>query len=446
MNLGRESEKIEFKESTNELSDALNDICAILNKNSEGILYFGVKNNGDIVGQQIGESTLRDISRRIYERIEPKIYPSISIEKIEGKEIIKVLFKGVYRPYACRGVHYIRVSDESRIMTEQELVNFIRNINYSNVWETQLTSYTIEDIDDDALNDFYLRATKSGRLDFPIFNKINLLRYLGLMEENKLNNAGYYLFGKNTKLNLKLSILATNDKLTFIDLKQQTNNIYKLVDYALSYVLQNIHWKAEITSRSRIDIPEIPDKAIREIVINSFAHAQYESNTEHEINIYPNRIEIYNPGTFPERLTPIDFVNTTRRSIIRNKLILDVLFRSKDVEKGGSGFKRVYSLCNENSVNCDYILDDYGFSFVFYRKEKYISEGNNRQDKNLKMNKTEQDVLELIKINPYIKKMEIADKLNKSDRTIQRAIIALQKYKCIEREGNYKTGFWRILD
>lgn len=54
MNLGRESEKIEFKESTNELSDALNDICAILNKNLEGILYFGVENNGDIVGQQIG--------------------------------------------------------------------------------------------------------------------------------------------------------------------------------------------------------------------------------------------------------------------------------------------------------------------------------------------------------------------------------------------------------
>lgn len=56
-------------------------------------------------------------------------------------------------------------------MTEQELVNFIRNMNYSNVWETQLTPYTIEDVDE-SLNDFYLRVTKSERLDFLFLIKL----------------------------------------------------------------------------------------------------------------------------------------------------------------------------------------------------------------------------------------------------------------------------------
>lgn len=48
MNLRKENEQIEFKESTSELSDALIDITAILNKHNCETLYFGVKNNGDV--------------------------------------------------------------------------------------------------------------------------------------------------------------------------------------------------------------------------------------------------------------------------------------------------------------------------------------------------------------------------------------------------------------
>lgn len=42
MNLGKETERIEFKKSTSELKQAMNSISAILNKHGEGILYFGV--------------------------------------------------------------------------------------------------------------------------------------------------------------------------------------------------------------------------------------------------------------------------------------------------------------------------------------------------------------------------------------------------------------------
>ena len=40
MNLGKENEQIEFKESASELYDALIDITAILNKHNCGTLYF----------------------------------------------------------------------------------------------------------------------------------------------------------------------------------------------------------------------------------------------------------------------------------------------------------------------------------------------------------------------------------------------------------------------
>lgn len=68
MNLGNETEIKEFKETTSELEEALIDITAILNKHGHGELYFGVKDNGDIKGMQIGKETKRDISRKIYEK------------------------------------------------------------------------------------------------------------------------------------------------------------------------------------------------------------------------------------------------------------------------------------------------------------------------------------------------------------------------------------------
>ena len=60
--IGAETEQIEFKKSTGELKEAVISIASILNKHGSGKLYFGVKNNGDVIGQEISENTLRDVS------------------------------------------------------------------------------------------------------------------------------------------------------------------------------------------------------------------------------------------------------------------------------------------------------------------------------------------------------------------------------------------------
>ena len=94
MNLGRENEQQEYKESTSELNDAMDDISAILNKHQKGVLYFGVKDDGEVIGFQIGKDTESDISHKIHMFIEPKIYPVIEHIKIETKDVIKVSFDG----------------------------------------------------------------------------------------------------------------------------------------------------------------------------------------------------------------------------------------------------------------------------------------------------------------------------------------------------------------
>lgn len=67
---------------------------AILNKHNKGVLYFGIKNDGEIVGQQVSDKTLRDISQAIRNHIEPKIFPEINRVIMDEKEVVEVKFEG----------------------------------------------------------------------------------------------------------------------------------------------------------------------------------------------------------------------------------------------------------------------------------------------------------------------------------------------------------------
>ena len=78
VNIGMETEQIEYKKTTGELKEAITSIVAILNKHGSGELYFGVRNNGDVLGQAINDETLRKVSQAIKNHITPAIFPEIN--------------------------------------------------------------------------------------------------------------------------------------------------------------------------------------------------------------------------------------------------------------------------------------------------------------------------------------------------------------------------------
>lgn len=298
MNIGLESELVEFKETTNELDEAIYDIAAILNKHGRGVLYFGVKNNGDVIGFNIGQDTQRDISRKIFEKLRPQIFPTI--EEILDFKVIKVTFEGNDRPYSAFGRYYTRVSDESREMTPDELARTIMEVNYK-TWEKQQSEVTVADIDENQLKKFLDKAISCGRIEPMKYDKIGLLEHLRLLSEDgtHLNNAGKYLFSNKGPIELKMAVFATNEKRTFIDISPIRGNVFTLIEESEKYLKKNMHWGVKINGFDRNDVPEIPLDALREILINSFAHANYAGCSKNEIDIFPNRIAIYNAGSFP---------------------------------------------------------------------------------------------------------------------------------------------------
>ena len=173
MNFPIENETTEYKKSTSELSDAIVDIVAILNKSGEGVLYFGIKNDGTVCGMDVSDKTLRNISQKIYEQIKPQIYPQIEVLEDKKKKIIKVTFSGVEKPYSAGGKYYMRVADESRELNPTELAQMILDVNYKD-WERQITNDTVDDIDEDQLKEYYKKAIKSARLVDEPYDKTNL--------------------------------------------------------------------------------------------------------------------------------------------------------------------------------------------------------------------------------------------------------------------------------
>ena len=127
-------------------------------------------------------------------------------------------------------------------------------------------------------------------------------------------------------------------------------------------------------------------------------------------------------------------------SKVRNPLILKTLFLSEDVESYSSGLKRVYSECEKNNINIDYVTGREGFTFIF-KRNVVNSVVNSVVNTNLSVD--EEMVINIIKDNPNYSSETISKLINKSSRSVQRILAELKKKEFIERIGGTR-GYWKV--
>lgn len=342
--------------------------------------------------------------------------------------------------------------DRTEEMTPDELKRMMADTDRSSYWENNLTEYGIESLDTEALEEFYKKAVSCGRLEeMAKYDAVELLTVLSLFEQGKLTNAGYYLFSNRRPVVLKLAVYVTDERINFSDIDRVEDNIFNLIRKGYAYIKEHINWSVQSgEGTSRVEVPEIPVEAIREIVVNSFAHADYRGISENEINITPTRVEIYNPGAFPSGLSPEMFARQRIRSMPRNKVILSTLYKSKDVELFGSGFRKVYALCDKYSIRVEATYENDGFSFSFYRDtlQGHVTENDTENvSNNTSATKipTEMKVYVLLKEDPTQTREKLAEKTGRTVRTIQRALDKLAGDGKIRRIGSSKAGYWEVF-
>lgn len=157
MNLGKENEYIEFKRSTSETKECLISMSAMLNKHNKGAIYIGVKDNGDVVGQDKGKDTLNKLWQAINNHIKPRCIYSIEEKySVDSKGFIEILFSGDHTPYSAYDRYYLRFHDEDAIMDNDMLRDYYRDSNndYS-YWEKADSKISIGDIDSELIKKYY---------------------------------------------------------------------------------------------------------------------------------------------------------------------------------------------------------------------------------------------------------------------------------------------------
>jgi ATP-dependent DNA helicase RecG len=439
----KENEQVELKKSTSEIKEAVIAVSAILNKHCKGTLYFGVKNDGTIAGQDISEKTIRDISRAIAENIEPKIYPEITSVRIRGRNCVRVNFYGTEQPYFAYGRAYMRVGDEDRKISAKELENmFIRKNAGKQLWDTAVCKEA-------SLNDISAKklrtVLKEAGLSYDGIE--NGLKKLKLLSGGKILNTAVALFGKKPQKffpNMKLrgAVFGTDDTTVTLDMQDFEGDIFYLIKNAEEYILKNIHIGMKIEGLKRIDVPEVDREAFREAVINAFCHRDYNAYDSVNIAVFKDRLEIRSPGLLYGGLT-IEKIKISMVSERRNELIADIFHRIHLVERWGRGIKLMIS--KEPDVN----FKEIGRQFITVFKRKQVTPTITPtvtptvDYRNL--TGLEEKIMRVINENSKISLTQIAHNLGISRNTAIEYTNKLKKKKRLVRRGKTSSGYWKVV-
>lgn len=325
-----ETETVELKKSLAELKQGLISLAAMLNKHGQAELWFGIAPNGKAVGLEISEKTLRDVSQAITAHIEPAIYPHITQQRIDGKHCLHIKAEGWQQPYLAYGRAYMRVADEDKKLSASELKNLILQNNQDALrWENEPSGLTLEQLNPEKISRFLALA------DLPPDSAASALEKLDLLRQGVPLNAAK-LFFSDAPIQLRCAVFATHTSSTIIDRHDFDGDILELIEEAEKYALKNIHIGMRLEGLRRVDVPEIPLKAIREALVNAFCHRDWRDPDFVQVAVFKDRLEIRSPGKLYGGLT-FDEIRQGNVSSRRNPKIAELLRRIHLVEAWGRG-------------------------------------------------------------------------------------------------------------
>lgn len=375
----RESEETELKKSTAELKQALEDLCAFANAGT-GTLYFGISDKGKIAGQEISDNTLKKVSTTILSLIEPRLYPNIYAQKIDGKDILIVEVKnGPERPYFYKGKAYKRVGTTNAYLSRYEIEKYLyeRENPVYRFDKTTVKEYK-SGVAAKTLRWFLKKAKEERNLPVNLSESKNIiLSKLGLLTQDKLNFAGLMAFGKEIQRHfpdtiVKCALFEGIDKTgRILDHIVIKDNIFNQIDYAENFILRNIRKSAWINPQTarREEQYELPYLAIREAIANAVAHRDYRIPSHIDVAIFDDRVEVWSPGGLPLGVKLEDILKK-HISALRNPAIAELLYMIGYIERWGTGIDKMNRLMKKYGL----VLPEYeevGGHFVVTFKRKY---------------------------------------------------------------------------
>ena len=371
---------------TLELKDGMHSACAFLNTEG-GWLIFGVAPKSlKIIGQEVTDNTQRDIAQALA-WLDPAVdvYVNyVDVPDYPGNKVIAMHFDGWVwgeRPHTFHGCPYYKVESTTKVMPHEMYDERIRAHQpqmYS--WESQSAEgVTLTDLNEKHIKGCIRLGVEGGRIPASAINTPieETLAKWKLLKNGAPTNGAAMLFSNNIdefpQFRLRMARFVGNDKNEFIDNQRVEGGFFALLDAGMSFFFKHLNLSGKITNHSlqREEQLEVPYKALREALINSLCHRQWEKyNLTNSIAIYDDRIEIANPGIFPPQITP-ESIKEPHESYPYNLKIAEALYKSTYLESWGSGAKRIMDACREQGVEEPVWKWDGGFVIVTFKRPKH---------------------------------------------------------------------------
>ena len=452
-----EDYKTEFKERVDKNLDR--EIVAFANS-SGGQIYIGVTDKGEIKDINITnrlKSQIQDIAKNC----DPKV--SIAFQEVKEEKILIVKVKNSKdKPHRCSSGFYIRSGSSSQKLTRNEIRNFMEEEGVLRFDSLPCKKFHYkEHFDKEKLFQFLDKSKIK-------YNRRSYLQLLENLEVAKrqgskiiFNNTGALFFAKNLKkiffqTEIICGLFKGTEKIHVLNNENFNKDLIGNVEGAMDFLWKSLRARHEIIPRTarRINVLEIPDKALREAVINAVIHMNYlEEGTSVTIEVYDDRVEISNFGGLPKRLKRELF---GKKSVRRNPLIADLMARAGYIERMGTGVKKMKDLVKAEGLRPIKFEFDTFTTVTFYRKplpgENFIEPSSKVYEAYSKiLNIKGKQLNRILKILNSIETKDFSaisfsKRENVNPRTVERDIQFLRDKKFIFFKGHSKSGKYQVTE
>ncbi len=375
-----ENSEIEFKRDVEENHQIAKELVAFSNFEG-GMVLLGVDDDGTIAG--LARDKLEEwVMTACRDKIRPAIIPAFqTIRDVEpGKDVAVIRVSRGANVHSQwhnnRNTYYIRVGSQSREPTPEELSRLFQRRGTFRAELRPILGTSIKNLDRRRLKDYFGRVRQQ---DVPEDDDAGrwqtLLVNTEIMVEEGVTLSGMLLFGNTPNRFLPQAGIdavvfpgtekdyAAKERLTLrgpmTPLMGMDGEILEagLVEQAAAFVQRNISMTANLEGDvRRLERFTYPAEVVRETVVNALIHRDYLlANTDIELAIYQDRMEVISPGKLPNGITPEHMRAGTRAA--RNQLLKDVMRDYGYLEHMGMGVPRkiVQGMRKHNQTEPDLI-------------------------------------------------------------------------------------------
>lgn len=347
-----EGKTLEFKRELSTPDGALKTVVAFANT-AGGTLLIGVE---DRSGHVRGVAQPLDLEERlanlVADHIVPRLVPEIEILPWRRTQVVAVqVHPSPGRPHYLKregqgdGV-YVRVGSTNR-RADLQLVEELRRFARGEAFDEQ----PLPDLDSEAL-DFRAASESFAPVRRIARRDLETLRLVTGHQGRKVPTVGgILLFGRGRERHfpdawVQAGRFRGEDRGRILDRAEIRSHPVRAIEESIAFVQKHSLHGAEIGAVRRRERWSLPPVAVREAVINAFAHADYaQRGAPLRIAIFDDRLEVESPGLLPFGLTVEDLPRGVSK--LRNRVIGRVFHALGLIEQWGSGVQRMTRACRD---------------------------------------------------------------------------------------------------